>query len=88
MLARDERGRGEVRKMLDRYKIEDAVRGLDWPVSKEEILSHVRSRGIDPEVMTFFEAIPDLKYERPEEVARMMPGQGPEIPGSYMGEGW
>lgn len=58
--------------MIRRDRIEALVSRLSFPASKEEIVRQAREREAGSEELMFFESIPDLHYERPEEVTEMI----------------
>ena len=44
------------------------VEGLDYPISKSEILAAAREASIDPTLLDSLEKIPDREYSEPKEL--------------------
>jgi hypothetical protein len=53
---------------IDPTEIQQALSGIDYPASKEELIKHAQDNEADQEVMTFLERIDDGNYESPADV--------------------
>jgi hypothetical protein len=53
---------------IDPTDIQQALSGMDYPASKEELIKHAQDNAADQEVMTFLERIDDGNYESPADV--------------------
>ena len=53
---------------IDPTDIQEALGGLDYPATKEELIQHAEQHDADPQVMTFLERIEEGNYESPADV--------------------
>lgn len=53
---------------IDPTDIQQALRGVDYPASKEELIRHAEDNEADREVMNFLERIDEGQYESPADV--------------------
>jgi Protein of unknown function (DUF2795) len=44
--------------------------GVDYPVRRDELVSHAKSRGADEKVLDLLKRIPDREYEGPNAVSK------------------
>lgn len=51
-------------------QVQKFLGGLDYPVSKQDILDRARDNGADENVMDALERIPDREYDGPTAVSR------------------
>jgi Protein of unknown function (DUF2795) len=54
--------------------VQKALKGMDYPASKEEIVRHAEQNGADKEVLDALRKIPDREYEGPSGVSREVGG--------------
>jgi len=53
---------------IDPTDIQQALGGLDYPASKEELVQHARDNAAEEQVINFLERIEEGNYESPVEV--------------------
>jgi hypothetical protein len=51
-------------------QVQKFLGGLDYPVSKQDLLKHAEQEGADENVRSTLEQIPDQKYETPADVSQ------------------
>ncbi len=44
------------------------LKGIDYPVNKQELVNHAKSRGAPENVMSFLNRLPDREYRFPTDV--------------------
>lgn len=44
------------------------LKGIDYPVNRQQIIDHARSRGAPDNVMSFLERLPERQYSYPTDV--------------------
>lgn len=49
-------------------EIQKHLKGLDYPASKEEILQHAQQQGVEDQIYSLLEQLPDQQYEKPTDV--------------------
>jgi hypothetical protein len=54
--------------------VQKALKGMDYPASKDEIVRHAEQNGADKEVLDALRKIPDREYEGPSGVSREVGG--------------
>lgn len=64
-----DRGDSE-RSVPNPIQVQKFLGGLDYPVSKQDILDRARENGADENVMDALERIPDGEYDAPTAVSR------------------
>ena len=57
---------------LSATELQSEIGGLDYPVGKEEIKKHLKSKGVSEQVMGVFSLIPDKKYNTPIELTQAL----------------
>jgi hypothetical protein len=55
--------------MASPIDIQKALKGMDYPASKEDIVRHAEENGGDKEVIEALKKIPDREYEGPSGVS-------------------
>jgi hypothetical protein len=55
--------------MASPIDIQKALKGMDYPASKEDIVRHAEQNGGDKEVIEALKKIPDREYEGPSGVS-------------------
>jgi hypothetical protein len=55
--------------MVSPIDIQKALSGIDFPVSKQDIVRHAEQNGADPEVLEALKKIEDREYEGPSGVS-------------------
>jgi uncharacterized membrane protein YgcG len=58
-----------------------ALKGMDYPASKEEIVQHAKKHNADEEVMRVLKDIPDRQYENAVDVSKEFKGETKEEEG-------
>ncbi len=54
--------------------VQKALGGMDYPASKDQLVSHARDKGGDTEVVSALEAIPEQDYDSPAAVNKAIAG--------------
>jgi len=49
--------------------IQKALKGMDYPASKDQIVAHAEQNGADPEILDALRGIDDREYEGPSGVS-------------------
>ncbi len=77
--------RGGQQGRLNPVQLQKYLGGLDYPVSKEDIIERAQEKGADDRVMSVLEQLPDREYDAPtavsKEAARIIEGQDQEDAG-------
>lgn len=55
-------------------EVQEALAGVDYPASKQELREHAREHGADERVMNFLEQIPERDYTQPTEISKELSG--------------
>lgn len=61
--------RGEPMAQPEFIRVQQALGGMDYPASKDEILRRARESGADQDVLDALDGIPDREYDRPTAVS-------------------
>ncbi|GAB3259932.1 DUF2795 domain-containing protein [Arthrobacter pigmenti] len=61
----------------DELRAEKALQGVDFPASKEELISYAENRGADAKSLQALRALPDQRFNSLDEVTAAVP-QEPE----------
>jgi hypothetical protein len=51
-------------------QLQKHLKGIDYPVSKQQLIEHAKKHGADENAMEVFEQLPDQEYETPAEVSK------------------
>jgi hypothetical protein len=51
-------------------EIQKHLKGIDYPASKEEIIQHAEENGIDDDLRSLLEELPEDEYETPTDVSK------------------
>ncbi|MFB2881976.1 DUF2795 domain-containing protein [Floridanema aerugineum] len=51
-------------------QIQKDLKGIDYPVSKQDLVKHAQQNGADEKVCATLEKLPDREYETPTEVSK------------------
>ena len=51
-------------------QIQKDLKGVDYPVSKQDLIQHAQQQGADENVRSMLEQIPERQYESPTEVSK------------------
>ncbi|MFB2835549.1 DUF2795 domain-containing protein [Floridanema evergladense] len=51
-------------------QIQKDLKGIDYPVSKQDLVKHAQKNGADENVCATLEKLPDREYETPTEVSK------------------
>jgi hypothetical protein len=54
--------------------VQKALKGMDYPASKDQIVEHAKQNGADREVLDALQKIPDREYEGPSGVSSEVGG--------------
>lgn len=46
------------------------LKGLDYPASKDDVISHAEKNGADKEMKSILEQLPDEEFEAPTDVSK------------------
>lgn len=57
-------------------KIEEAVKGIDFPASKEDLLNRARENNADQEELDALQRLPEREYNRPSDITQALGGGG------------
>ncbi|NEQ29127.1 MAG: DUF2795 domain-containing protein [Microcoleus sp. SIO2G3] len=49
-------------------ELQKHLKGLDYPASKEDVISHAEKNGADKNIKWILEQLPDEEYETPTDV--------------------
>lgn len=50
--------------------LQKALKGVDYPASKDDLISKAKDNGADDEVMTFLNGLPDREFGGPNGVTK------------------
>lgn len=53
-------------------QIEKYLKDVDYPASKQDLLTCAKRNGADQQTCDILERLPDQRYEKPTDVARMI----------------
>jgi hypothetical protein len=56
--------------MASPIDIQKALSGVDYPATKDQLVSHAEKNGADKEVLDALQKIPDREYEGPSGVSK------------------
>jgi len=56
--------------MVSPIDIQKALSGIDYPATKEDVVSHAESQGGDAEVLDALKGIDDQEYDSPAAVSK------------------
>ncbi|MGV0026300.1 DUF2795 domain-containing protein [Phormidesmis priestleyi] len=51
-------------------EVQKHLKGIDYPVSKEDLIKHAQQNGADEDLRSILEELPDEAYETPAEVSQ------------------
>lgn len=51
-------------------QLQKYLKGVDYPVSKEDLINHAKQQGADQDALSALEQIADQEYETPTEVSK------------------
>ncbi|CAA9892867.1 conserved hypothetical protein [Candidatus Methylobacter favarea] len=51
-------------------QVQKFLSGMDYPASKEEIVTHAQSQGADDKVMQTLQQLPDESFQTPADVSQ------------------
>lgn len=51
-------------------QLQKHLKGIDYPVSKENLISHAKQHGADDNALSVFEQLPNDEYETPADVSK------------------
>jgi len=51
-------------------QIQKDLKGIDYPVNKQDLIKHAQQQGADENVCSTLEQLPDQQYETPAEVSK------------------
>lgn len=49
-------------------ELQKHLKGLDYPASKEDVINHAEKNGVDQEIKSVLEKLPDEEFETPTDV--------------------
>jgi len=55
---------------INPVQIQKNLKGIDYPVSKQDLVKHAQKNGADESVCATLEKLPDREYETPTEVSK------------------
>ena len=56
-------------------EVQESLKGIDYPVQKNELIQHAKKHGANEEVMEILESLPDKEYTSPIEVSKEFQGK-------------
>ena len=56
-------------------EVQKALKDIDYPVHKKDLIQHAKKHGADEEVMEVLEGLPDKEYNSPIEVSEEFHGK-------------
>src|ERR687893_749761 len=62
-LTRDARGNPAGMAKVDPIEVQKTLDGLDYPATKDDVVSHARAHGADDDIQSALERLPDREYE-------------------------
>ncbi|MGE5658668.1 MAG: DUF2795 domain-containing protein [Actinomycetota bacterium] len=51
-------------------QIQKDLKGVDYPVSKQDLVKHAQQQGANQDVQSVLEQLPDRQYDTPAEVSK------------------
>lgn len=51
-------------------ELQKHLKGLDYPASKEDVISHAEKNGINQEIKSVLEQLPDEEFDTPTAVSK------------------
>jgi hypothetical protein len=51
-------------------QLQKHLKGVDYPASKQDLISHAQQQGADEDALSALEQLPDEQYETPAEVSK------------------
>lgn len=51
-------------------ELQKHLKGLEYPASKDDVISHAEKNGIDKEVKSILEQLPDEEFETPTDISK------------------
>ncbi len=51
-------------------QLQKHLKGVDYPVSKKDLLKHAKEQGADKDALSTLEQLPDEQYESPADVSK------------------
>ncbi|MDX1620274.1 MAG: DUF2795 domain-containing protein [Nitriliruptorales bacterium] len=57
---------------MDKTRIQDAIEGVDYPASRDDLLQQARVNDADDEVIEVLERLPRLTFASPTEVTSQL----------------
>lgn len=51
-------------------QLQKDLKGIDYPVSKQDLIKHAQQQGADENVRSTLEQLPEQQYESPTEVSK------------------
>lgn len=51
-------------------QLQKHLKGVDYPVSKEDLIKHAKQQGADEDALSALEQLPDEQYETPTDVSK------------------
>jgi Protein of unknown function (DUF2795) len=55
---------------INPIQVQKHLKGIDYPVSKEQLIKHAKEHGADKDLESALEELPDEEYETPAEVSK------------------
>jgi hypothetical protein len=69
-LTRDARGNPAGMAKVDPIEVQKTLDGLDYPATRDDVVSHARAHGADDDMQSALERLPDREYEGPSGVSK------------------
>lgn len=60
------------RRTSNSSRVETLINDIDFPCTRDDILTHARNNGASPEVMEILERFPEKQYASTADIARSM----------------
>lgn len=51
-------------------QLQKHLKGVDYPASKQDLITHAKEQGADEEAISALEQMPDEQYETPTDVSK------------------
>lgn len=55
---------------INPIQLQKHLKGVDYPASKEDLISHAKEQGADENAISVLEQLPDQEYESPTDVSQ------------------
>lgn len=55
---------------LNPVQLQKHLKGVDYPATKQDLINHVKEKGVDEDAISALEKLPDREFKNPIEVSQ------------------